>query len=213
MRISCIMKFIPQTVFTFLVPCRVHLIWRIRRLRMQCCLCVMFLWLMSILWWTKSPCARYSDRKALNFEKKCLIILSLRGCNELNMAMMMSHAEWNSENLIVLFIIMPQFFFNIPSVLFFKIKSSSHIFYGDTRICMFVHPSWKFFTDMETSPLPVKCYKFKHVCPTLMAIEHWMLFCVCAPTVTLHPFLRYLLRTHDICTCCPIWQRNWHICL
>lgn len=51
-------------------------------------------------------------------KKKCRIILSLGGCNELNMAMMMSHAEWNSENLIVLFIIMPQFFFNIPSMLF-----------------------------------------------------------------------------------------------
>ena len=42
-------------------------------------------------------------------------------------------------------------------------------------VCLFVifRPTREFFTHLETSPLPMKGYKFR---PILMAVEHWGFF-------------------------------------
>ena len=47
-------------------------------------------------------------------------------------------------------------------------------------VCLFgvYHPTQEFFTQMETSPLPVKGCKFLYLCWALMAIEQWVFFSV-----------------------------------
>ena len=75
-------------------------------------------------------------------------------------------------------------------------------------VCLFVwgfRSIWEFFTNLETSPLPVKGCKLWHYdYNSTLAIEQWWRgFKRASPTVSRYIRLKWSsLRNHDIYTCC-----------